>query len=949
MEAKEQSNFDLFLEKIQKSQNFTFKCKIIEEYEDKNLGFIFMSILMNEQISSKFIRVSENIQLKDKEITFNIHDIKMRLLNGTFYFLIEKFNQEKYISLNAFEKNTKISEYPFDSIKIYKRIEDIEKKENHLCSFILKTNEINDKRKRLEFRDSKGQIFQIEESIFSHKFSNEKIYYFSGFLYNITSNVFEWTIISDIQDYSINCEKIYDPNEIIDSKFGSLVNFTGRITSFSISEQYINVENNDNRKFKVNVNFKLLTQISTNKDCKFLNFFKISNQEFSFSKFSIIESKEETFLEFNFIDFDKIKNKYYNNIKIDNKYYPINNNKIKIKLNNSNEKNIFLQEVCYVKLDKEKIKDCFKFRVELNKGKTLHIDSLLGKDGFCYQFFIQSYNEEDLPNKIQITINDGETIYLENPDKNYNKLKELFTIINIKEQNVENIFGIDNNNKIDNKINSKNDNAYDWKYMITINKEKQKDLKKFEKVTPSDEKKKFNIPNDILISMENILNIYITNFNNEEVLLGGIDVEKELSVFNKIIAIVKGFKEFEFENSEKDYEIIKNIALFIIYSYADEIDNSIYICLNNYYKILNSLINLEYIDRIKILISFIKRFLDNIIIDKNKTIIYDFLTLVNLDDENSSKKYPFVKKAFEIFYKIIDNLTEDSPLFQGILQFNSKIYKEVFSGEILHSGTILNLIDIKLELIKNINRFIIFSDKRQQDLEDFAIFEDKSLLVIINLYSFFNNKFEISDNKNINKATCVILFLLFHECLGHQKKNINNEKIKTPRSHYDTNFKDIIDEKVDSGIALEKILFGEIIDLKFLMAIDDDYIKQLLEPNLYIGKDFSNLRNIFLMINKKVQNDEKENEKNENSQKPEKSKIVESSPKKKGIIDNNKEKKKEPNLLLHDLFRIYSNISDEEKDLLKNDEDYKRFLMLYEKKKNGSSFPLPRFMQKFHN
>ena len=315
-----------------------------------------MSILMNENKSSKFIRVSENIQLKDKEITFNIHDIKMRLLNGTFYFLIEKFNQEKYISLNSFEKNIKVSEYPFDSIKIYKRIEDIEKKENHLCSFILKTNEINDQRKKFEFRDSKGQLFQIKESIFNHKFANGKIYYFSGFLYNITSNVFEWTIISDIQDYSINCEKIYDPNEIFNFfKFGSLVNFTGRITSFNINEQYINIENNDNRKYKVNFNFKLLTQISINKECKFFNFFKITNQEFSFSYFSGIESKEETFIEFNFIDFDKIKNKYYNSIKIDNKYYHINNNKIKIKLNNSNEKNIFLQEICYVNLDKEKI------------------------------------------------------------------------------------------------------------------------------------------------------------------------------------------------------------------------------------------------------------------------------------------------------------------------------------------------------------------------------------------------------------------------------------------------------------------------------------------------------------------------------------------------------------------------------------------------------------------
>jgi len=858
MEAKEQSSFDLFLEKIQNNENFTFKCKIIEEYEDKNLGFIFMSILMNEEKSSKFIRVSENIQLKDKEITFNSNDIKMRLLNGTFYFLIEKFNQEKDISINFFDKNIKVSEYPFDSIKIYKKIEDIEKKKNHLCSFILKTNEINAQTKRYEFRDAKGHLLQIEESIFNHKFANGKIYYFSGFLYNITSNIFEWTIISDIQDYLLNCEKIYAPNEIFNSKLGSLINFTGRITSFNISEQYINVENNDNIKFKVNANFNLLKQIATSNECKFFNFFKISNEEFTFSKFSLIEGKEETFIEFNFIDYDKIKNKYYNNIKIDNKYYPINNNKIKIKLNNSNEKNIFLQEIFYVNLDKEKIKDSFKFRVELNEGKTLHIDSLLGKDGFCYQFLIQSlFNEKDLPNKIPIINNDGEIIYFENPDKNNNKLKEMFTIINIKEQNVENIFGIDNN-KIDNiKDNAKN-NAYDWKYMITINEKKQKNLKKFEKMALFDEKKKLNIPKNTLISMENILNIYKTNFNNEEDLLKGIDKDKVNSVFNEIIEICDDFQKFEFENSEKDYEIMKNIVLFIIYSYADEIDNSIYIYLSNYNKILKLLINLEYIERIKILITFIKRFLHNIINDKNgnKTIIYDFLTLVNLDDENTSKKYPFVKKAFDIFYKIIDNLTEESPLLQGILQFNS---------------TILNLIDIKLELIKHINRFIIFSEKKPKD-ENFAIFEDKSPLGIIDLYSFFSNKFEISDNKNINKATCVILFFLLHEC----------------------------------------------VDLKFLVEMDDNYIKLLLGPNLHLEKDFNDL---IFMINKNI-------EKNDN--------------------DNDSNKKNKPNLLLHDLFRIYSNINDEEKELLKNDEDYKRFLMLYEKKKNPSSYALPRFMQKFH-
>ena len=140
-----------------------------------------------------------------------------------------------------------------------------------------------------------------------------------------------------------------------------------------------------------------------------------------------------------------------------------------IKINDSNKNNIFIQEIFYVKLEKEIIKDSFKFSVELNRGNVLHINSLLGKDGFCYQFYIQSSKDEDLPNKIPIIIGDDEMIYLENPDRNNNKLKEMFTIINVKKQNVRNIFGI-SNNELDNSI----ENGYDWKYMITINKDKEK-------------------------------------------------------------------------------------------------------------------------------------------------------------------------------------------------------------------------------------------------------------------------------------------------------------------------------------------------------------------------------------------------------------------------------------------------------------------------------------------
>ena len=254
----------------------------------------------------------------------------------------------------------------------------------------------------------------------------------------------------------------------------------------------------------------------------------------------------------------------------------------------------------------------------------------------------------------------------------------------------------------------------------------------------------------------------------------------------------------------------------------------------------------------------------------------------------------------------------------------------------MHIWTILNLNYIKLELIKNINRFLFLSNKKPEDLEDFAIFDNKSLLVIINLYSFFNSRYDIKKTEEYDNATCIILFLLFHECLGHQKKNINNEKVITPRRHYDSNFKDIIEDKVDTGIALEKILFGEIVDLESLM--ESGNLDKLLEPNLYIGKDFNNLRNIYYMIKKK----------NNYEDEKEESKSVKENNKKKEKIHHDKEDKKNSNKLLHDLFKIYSNVSDKEKESLKDNEDYKRFLMLYEKKKKPSSYILPRFMENFN-
>ena len=66
---------------------------------------------------------------------------------------------------------------------------------------------------------------------------------------------------------------------------------------------------------------------------------------------------------------------------------------------------------------------------------------------------------------------------------------------------------------------------------------------------------------------------------------------------------------------------------------------------------------------------------------QKETVVYDMLHLIDLDNYKTYDKYPFVKDAFDLFYIIIDNFTEDSALFQIIHQFNNIIYKDVISGE----------------------------------------------------------------------------------------------------------------------------------------------------------------------------------------------------------------------------------------------------------------------------
>ena len=320
----------------------------------------------------------------------------------------------------------------------------------------------------------------------------------------------------------------------------------------------------------------------------------------------------------------------------------------------------------------------------------------------------------------------------------------------------------------------------------------------------------------------------------------------------------------------------------------------------------------------------------------DKKVYYDMLHLIDLDNIKSYDKFPFVKGAFDIFYKIIDNLTEDCKLFQSINQFNNIIYKDVISGDDQYSGSILNINDIKLELIKNINRYIFMSEKPYVDFDEYAFFNYSSLVPIIYMFSFTDDEFYIYDENTYERAKSAVLFLLFHECFGEQKKNINNENITTSRRHQNINFQDFFNEKYDNGYALEIILLDEVVSIRYLMNSKNS--EKLLDPDLYTGKNFNRIKEIYssivednLNMKKKIpQGEDIKNPKNDNNNKSQKNMEIH---------------EKKPRLMYSEVLKLYNEMNEEEREKLKDTEDYKRFIMIYERKhqKPSEYLKLPDF------
>ena len=903
--------FDNIVEQIKMKNNKSYECKILKEEINNDLNIKFIQLNIEEKQSNSFIMEINNENLIERKIRFDINSLKIKIINNIPFFLIKEYTILNEV--NVIQNSHLLTNLNKNLYKIITSTKEVNN--NYLYTLILKAKEVKVKSQHYKFilEDSNKSPVEIDE-IENFEFENGKIYCFNGYIYDSLTLKFKPTYISYMEEFSSSILKIHNSSEISESKINSLINLKGKIKSFNITDNIIIIETDDKIEYKINANYNLIKQLILNNENRFYFFIKKSNKELSFTNLSMIEGKEETFINFHFPLYDS-ETKYYNKIKINNKYYDINNKYIKILIEDKDKSNLFSQKIFYEKIMDEKVLDSYSFDLDIEKGKIYNLNTSSEKYGFSYEIIIQSIYENNLPKNLKIKLN-NEILDI-NPDKNFNKLKERFTIINFPEQNINKILGLSE------KDDDKDDKHNNLKYLLLINANKEKILKKFEKInTDENIKKEF----DISLEIENALEKasaqcdinYIEDYDNK---LYNID-EKYIKIFSGLLDELKdGFLSFKFENSKRQYKIVKDIISFFINYHSDNFLGKYYIFRKNFIILLDSIINLEYIDRIKILITFMLKIMKDV---GDKKVYYDMLHLIDLDNYKSYDKLPFVKDAFDIFYKIIDNLTEDCQLFQSINQFNNIIYKDIISGNDQHSGSILNINDIKLELIKNINRYIFLSEKPYIDCGDYANINYSILVPVIYMFSFTDDEFYIYDENTYERAKSAVLFLLFHECFGHQKKIINNENIKTPRIHQKSNFQDFSYEKIDTGNALEIILLEEIVNIRYLMNSKNS--EKLLDPDLYTGKDFNRLKAIYASIVEDNINMGKNNPQSEDIKKP--------------INENNNNELqrkleihgKPPKLLYSEVLKLYNEMNEEEREKLKVTEDYKRFLMIYERK-----------------
>ena len=940
-----------------------FELYVIKTVDIKNKNYLGLVVAIDNVKCDQFIIKRDEINISNNTyIKVKAGNIKLRMINNNNYLEMKECEVlEKKLEVD----DKKLKSYKFELPDIVENLYYV--KNNKNVSMKLKSQEIeyiSSYEYKFYNNYTKNISVELPKKLFD-TIENDKIYFFNGFNYNSINNSLTPINISSIEilNKDSDIENIILKDNLT-TKDGEIINIQGTIKEVSLLKCSVIIEeSNSKNNTQIYLNRNLFKKINQNNICTFINF-KNENGILHYTNLSDIYSIEETIVEIQVFDSNQ---RYYNRIKVNHDYIDIeqNSNKIIFKIDTTDKNEIFEQKFIYEKISGEKIEQSYEFYLEINKGKKNSFATFLKKDGGkTFQLYFQTKNSELLPKDVNIKVNENDQIKIDIFDDFECSLRKRMTIINAIDQDFFDKKRLDPNEKLNNikilyviKDNGQND----------INDIFQSEIKNIIINTNNNLAQKTDILNENVNENvnENDSSIYIFEYNKDDVIKERFSIKKEeeekinrifevLYADGKFIDIfdekntelrknlysiflndkikeycVKGFTNYIFLNTNKDYDFIKKLLLLFIYYKYCYIDKKIQKSISFMKDLFSEIKNGDYLEKIQVLLYLFETIYFDKPLDNNY--------ILDVFDKNQNE-YNLYKEpsseAFKLFYEIMDNQTEECPFYQAILQFNGLIKTDLFRDIDIYSGAIYSLKDIKIELYKKMNRFLfindIESDKKEADGEFFI----HSKILAFYPKSFFEiEKYYVKKDvyKNINKRLqAAFLFLIFHELCGHFKTHINNNKL-SPRHYFNNDLTLILStfKKVDSGFIFECILANDCIDLSCI--IEGEGSEELLDVKYYTQKNFKELNDKINQLSKNVlygpESSIDEKKKSKNNSKGEKSSL-------KGLPDHliKKLEEAEKNIdnygyhQLYPLFKIPENMTSEHFDeILKNNLVYKKF------------------------
>ncbi len=933
------NSFSHFQEQIYYGNNNLFFQTLIVGIETFSESYNILILYDNQKISKNFLlNVNQIISVGTLIL---IKNVIIKELNEILYFIIDKFINEKALPNPKCQKLLKSEIFEFKKVKKYNCLNELKNiNEDSLVSIDLRVN-IFDKG-HPKFIDYERQNIKINFRNFNLKFFEKRQKYsFLKCLFKKNNNeliIIEISSIIKLDENSFLKKEDYEniksikkiENNHICNCFGKII-FSNFLTNIIILKD---IDNNNTIKIELNEN--LIKLISFNGICFFKNFKKCSDNYLKVTNISNIIIEEKTIIELIFLDYKNENNKY-NKIKVNEQIVNINNKIIEFELKKVKFQNYFTQKVIFFNDLNDKIKESNELIFYVYKGQKNSFISYLNleNDGYCYEFFYQANKEEFLPKTQIIKINNKEVI-IDKTEKFNNTLKERFNFINIQKQNIginENIPLLNLNNQL-----VKDEECKCWKIVNLISESKTTTVNIF-KIKDSNNKilKNFEFESNFEKQLNSFYKNYksdICNYYNNKLKINGeynlLFNDDETSLTNnenKIIYtdyIKSGFIKYQFKNSQTHYKNMKKLCFLLLIKYSFLSLKGLISLINQYKSLLKEITKLNYINKIKIIIHYTDYHINETIND-NK--IYNF-EFIHLDFE---QKFFSLKKAHNFLIQIINNMNEESYFFKGLQEINSFIEYDYLNCNYIFNSSLLTLNDIKLELIKTINKYYFINPiKKGDDLSNFHL--NSGIITIYPCILLKNNLSEIIDcsNNEINdNYSLLIILILIYEICSYMIKNSNNQINNSSNFFYKLNLKiDKIIGEEETGNIFEYLMNENTFPINKLL--NKKGMKKFLNFDLYIKETFENFKLLIKQFTEKEINIKIKN------------KIIISPTKinKKKVNTLNLEDDKNENYdgyTIHDLFELINNVpegmtKDEYEVIVKKTNAYKKLHEIFKNK-----------------